>query len=471
MCGVLGIFGEIEVSAAQSLLQLLVHRGQDASGLAWVDPYKVHRYSKVKGAPASIDIPQELTNAVIGSTRYPTLGNRKGDVPKEKFAQPFAYQTTMGTLALAHNGNITNMHDLTEKRYQSDAEFITERLGELINQEGHLGVALIQLSKELDGAFSIVGILGTQLFCFRDPQGIRPLVAGRSQAHTVFSSESICLQQAGVTEIIDVQPGELIYVDGKGDWQKEQLVKPTNVAHCYFEYVYFASSVSTIEQRNVYGVRLALGNELGDELIKNGVAEQIDAIVPVPDTSKAACSTLSEKLQKPLREAIMKNRSSKRTFIMPGVDERELAAKAKYLFVDEFIQGKHLLIVDDSIVRGLTTKYLVKILRERGAASVHVAITCPPQRFACYYGVDFGTDSQLIAKNDTPVDYVKDQIGADSLTYLSITGLQSAINLPNLCLACLNGRYPTENGQRIRLLITEGKLPQDQTHYEISHTK
>jgi amidophosphoribosyltransferase len=471
VCGVLGIIGEVDILTAQSILDLLVHRGQDASGLAWVDPYKVHRMSKVKGSPNAIEIYSEISSVVIGSTRYPTLGNRMGDMHKDKFAQPYAYQTSLGTLSLVHNGNLTNMYDLSSKSYASDAEFITERLGELVNQKNDLKSALRLLTEEIDGAYSIVGILGENLFCYRDPRGIRPLVAGKTETHTVFSSESICLQQFGITEIFDVNPGELIFVSPDFKISRTQVVEKANVSHCYFEYVYFASSVSTIEKRNVYSTRLNLGRELAQELKGKGITSEIDYIVPVPDTSKSAATTISEELDIPLREAIMKNRSSKRTFIMPGADIREVAAKAKYLFVDEFIQGKSLLIVDDSIVRGLTTKYLVKILKDRGAKEVHVAITCPPQRFACYYGVDFGTDSQLIAKDNATNESIQFEIGSDSLTYLSITGLKKALTIDTLCMACLNGEYPTPNGRLIRLRLADGSIAEDTPHYEISQTK
>ena len=467
MCGVLGIQGKIQLHDAKSLLQLLVHRGQDASGLVWIDSYDVQKRAKAKGAPSEIDIDDEVSSATIGSTRYPTLGNRYGEVSKDKFAQPFSYQTKLGTLSVAHNGNITNMKDISDQVYQSDAELITELLGKKINTLGSLEEGLKAIAELLDGAYSIVGLLGNDLFCFRDPRGIRPLVIGHSKTHTVVASESICLQQSGINEFTDVAPGELVFSPRDGGIYRKQLVETKNISHCFFEYVYFASSVSNIEGKNVYETRLKLGSALAKEIEKKGI--DIDYIVPVPDTSKAACETLSSDLKVPLREAIMKNRSSLRTFIMPGLNEREKAAKSKYLFVDRFIRGKKLLIVDDSIVRGFTTMYLIKILRERGAKEVHVGITCPPQRFACYYGVDFGTDNQLIAKNNTKVEDVEKIIGADTLTYLPIESMIKVIGMTTLCTACINGRYPTPNGERIRLLVKQGKLDDKNTHYEISH--
>lgn len=463
MCGVLGILGAINLLTAKNVLQLLVHRGQDASGLAWVDEYHVHKMAKVKGAPITIPVTDNIVEMVIGSTRYPTSGDRLGGVAKEKFAQPFAFQTDFGTLSICHNGNITNIKELSDKYYHSDAEFITETLGTYINETHDLSTALTKLYETLDGSYSLVGILKDDIFCFRDSRGIRPLIFGSSADHFVFASESICLQQTGMQEISDVLPGEYIRIH-QNEIKRQQLIVPQNVAHCFFEYVYFASSASVIDSRSVYRVRLNLGAQLGQELLTKGIAA--DYIVPVPDTSKSACETISEVLHIPLREAIMKNRSSQRTFIMPVKDARELAARSKYLFIDEFIIGKKLLIIDDSIVRGLTTKYLVQILRDKGAAEVHVAITCPPQRYACYYGVDFGTDAELIAQHDTPIEYVCEQIGANSLTYLSSDGLLRALDRKDLCTACINGNYPTPYGQQLRLLVESGSIAADSTHYE-----
>ncbi len=463
MCGVLGICGDTDIKTARNILQLLVHRGQDASGLAWVDDYGVHKQSKSKGAPLTITIPDEKSSLIIGSTRYPTSGNREGNVPKEKYAQPFAYQTKMGTLSLCHNGNITNIKEISNKTYQSDAEFITEYLGKYIDKTGNIERALFELSSKIDGSYSIVGIFADKMFCFRDPRGIRPLIFGKNETHFMFASESICMQQSGMSFLRDVNPGEFIIIDNNKETAK-QLVTPENISHCFFEYVYFANSASVIDGQNVYSTRLKLGKYLAEQLKQKKL--DIDYVVPVPDTSKSASQTLSEYLNIPLREAIMKNRSSKRTFIMPNMDTRELAARAKYLFIDKYIKNKKLLIVDDSIVRGLTTKYLIKVLRQKGAKEVHVAITSPPQRYACYYGVDFGTDKELIAKGDTSINIIKDKINADSLTYISEVNLIRALNRTDLCTACINAKYPTKFGKILREKINKGIIMDTNSHYE-----
>ncbi|MCY3412324.1 MAG: amidophosphoribosyltransferase [Candidatus Heimdallarchaeota archaeon] len=463
MCGVLGIYNKLPLTIAKTLLNGLINRGQDASGLVWIDSYGVHQSSKYKGVPMGIKVPSESSTRVIGSTRYPTAGDREGNAEVHKFAQPFSYQTKKGTLSIAHNGNITNIKELTSEKFQSDAEFITLRLGALINETENLEYALIKLTEELDGAYSLVGILGEDMFCFRDPRGIRPLIYGTNGIQHYISSESSVLQQARCQTMYDLNAGELLYIQNN-EVIRKQLVKAEKIAHCYFEYVYFAGSASTIDERNVYSVRLMLGKNLGLQVTEKQL--ELDFVIPIPDTSKAAASTVAETLGLPLREAIMKNRSAVRTFIMPGVDYRENAAKTKYLFVDEFIKDKKILIVDDSIVRGLTMNYLIRILREKGAVEVHVAITCPPQRFACLYGVDFGTDEELIASGDKSIDCIREELGADTLTYLSFEGLVESIGRSDLCTACLTGKYPTPHGELIRLRLKDGLMDTTKSYYE-----
>lgn len=464
MCGVLGIYNKLPLKISKNLLNGLINRGQDASGIVWVDNYGVHQSSKYKGVPLGIETPNESSDRTIGSTRYPTSGSREGNAETHKFAQPFSYQTKKGTLSIVHNGNITNVKELTDEIYQSDAEFITLRLGALINETDNLEYALMKLTEELDGAYSLVGIIGDDMFCFRDPRGIRPLIYGTNGFQHYMTSESSVLQQARVTEQFDINPGELIYIsDGK--LSRKQLVEEKNVSHCFFEYVYFAGSASTIDGKSVYTTRLNLGSYLGKQVKEKNL--EIDYVIPIPDTSRTASSTVSEVLGIPLREAILKNRSAKRTFIMPGVDYRENAAKSKYLFVEDYIRGKNILIVDDSIVRGFTMKYLIKILKtDYGAKNVHVAITCPPQRFACLYGVDFGTNNELIASDNRSIEEISDIIKSDSLTYISYEGMRKSIGLDRICDACITGNYPTPHGQIIKLRVENGEIDLTKTYYE-----
>ncbi|RMG33925.1 MAG: amidophosphoribosyltransferase [Methanobacteriota archaeon] len=462
MCGIVGICGKVlKLTQAQSLLQLLVHRGQDASGLAWIDETGKHCLAKVKGQPIQIPLPEVNSRYILGSTRYPTYGNRNGNVPVEKFAQPFSVETRLGQLTICHNGQIANIRKFSKHEFHSDAEFIANLLGEFIDNGNDLVMASKKLMDILDGAYSITGFLGHTFFGIRDPRGIRPMVYGFHDGFAVIASESLVLQQAGMPEIKEMPPGGLLIFD-EDELTIQQLVK-TEKRPCMFEYVYFASAASEINERSVYETRLRLGELLGDQIRNAGI--EADAVVPVPDTSRTASQTLSEKLGIPLRDAILKNRSSMRTFIMPAEDERLAAAKSKYLFIEGMIKGKRLLLVDDSIIRGLTLKYLISLLRQKGATEIHVAITNPPTRYPCYYGVDFTTKKELIASQKS-VEEIRREIGADSLTYLTHENLKRAIDLPELCMACIDGNYPTPFGQHLKRLLEEGMILETMTHYE-----
>ncbi|MHA2252907.1 MAG: hypothetical protein ACXAD7_21270, partial [Candidatus Kariarchaeaceae archaeon] len=293
MCGIFGYIGvlgdKISLEIAKNLLQLLVHRGQDASGLAWVDEYGMHRDSKAKGAPFQIKTNGEFTDCFIGSTRYPTYGIRFGDLKVDKFAQPFSYQSSLGSLSLCHNGQISNIGQLTYETFLSDAEFITFKVGKLLDETNDLVTTLIKLSSELDGAYSIVGILGKRLFAFRDPRGIRPIVTGSNGSIHVVASESLVLQQAGITNIRNLKPGELMICDSDGSPPEFiQIVSPKKSTPCMFEWVYFASAASDIDKRNVYTTRLSLGKELAILIKAKNI--DFDYITPIPDTSKTACN-------------------------------------------------------------------------------------------------------------------------------------------------------------------------------------
>ncbi len=448
MCGIIGICGkEMQLNTAQNLLQLLVHRGQDASGLAWVDEYGIHRDSKVKSEPKFINIDRaDISTAIIGSTRYPTYGDRTGGSATNKFAQPFSFQTRLGSLSLAHNGQILNMSQLSDKEYSSDAELITHLLGKLINQGKSLEESIKELMLTMDGAYSCVGIIGDKLFAFRDPRGIRPIVYAQNENFCLVASESVVLQQAGFDSISVLEPGNYILFSGLQS-RPVELVTSKEHTHCMFEYIYFASAASKIEDISVYQTRIALGEELALQLKERNI--KADYVVPVPDTSKTAAQPISEILQIPLRDAIIKNRSSKRTFIMPTVETRIKAAMEKYLFIDSLIEGKNLLLIDDSIVRGLTLKYLIKLLKQKGANEVHVAITSPPISQACYYGVDFPTRGELIAAEKSESE-IKEEINASSLTYLSLDGLKTSLKGLEACYACIDGNYPTPFGEQLK---------------------
>ncbi|MFW9853354.1 MAG: amidophosphoribosyltransferase [Candidatus Thorarchaeota archaeon] len=462
MCGVLGITGTTTLGQGKILLQMLTHRGQDASGLAWIEEKnKEISISKKDGYPDLLDVDDEKEiNILIGSTRYPTFGNRIDSSNTEEYAQPFLYKTKYGKITLVHNGNITNIPILSSKKYESDTSFIVEFLGDLLNErEGSLENAIRTFMEKVDGSYSIVGIFKDIIFAFRDPRGIRPLVIGKNSEFTIVASESVVLQNMKIKDFTNVKPGELVIL---GENTERIQLSTKDHAYCMFEYVYFANPCSVIENKLVYDIRLQLGRELGYR-IKNDEID-IDYVVPVPDTSRPASQGLSEVLGIPVREAIIKNRYLHRTFIMKSKKERFDVAKRKYLYTQEYIEGKSILVVDDSIVRGLTSQKIVRDLRELGAKEIHFALTCPAIRFACYYGIDFPSDNELIASGNT-LEEIRKILNVDSLYYQSIDSLKKSIGTSDLCIACLSGSYPTDFAQEIRIKYLNGEL-EGRSHYE-----
>jgi amidophosphoribosyltransferase len=463
MCGVLGIRGKTSLVQGKILLQMLTHRGQDASGIAWIDKKSSNLcISKIDSYPDKLEVSDKAqTNCLLGATRYPTFGTRTDNSNIERYAQPFTIKTKIGSLAIVHNGNITNIPTLSSKDFESDTEFIVEFLGSLLEKyEGNIKDAAQDFMETVDGSYSIIGIYNKEIFMFRDPKGIRPLVYGQNSDISVISSESVVLQNLGIYDYEEIKPGELIIIR-EDELSRSQLFQRDH-AHCMFEYVYFANPCSIIEDKLVYDVRLNLGIELGKRIQETNL--DIDYIVPVPDTSRPATQGLSETLSIPVREAIIKNRYLQRTFIMKSEEERTRVAKRKYLYSPEYIKGKRILVVDDSIVRGLTSQKIIKDLRKHRAEKIYLAVTCPAIRFACYYGIDFPTDEELIASGHN-LEEIKGILDVDELFYQSIDSLKKSIGFGDLCIACLSGSYPTPYAQEIRIRYLNGELKQ-RSHYE-----
>jgi amidophosphoribosyltransferase len=462
MCGVLALKGISTLKQGKILLQMLTHRGQDASGLAWLEKDNEIGIAKKDSYPDLLELEEEKeVEFVLGATRYPTFGTRTDSSNIEIYAQPFVYSTEYGDLVIVHNGNITNTSVLSEKNYESDSDFIVEFLGNLISKfKGNIRAAVLDFMGKVDGSYSIIGMLNEEIFSFRDPRGIRPLVIGNNGRVTIVTSESVVLHNMHIENIDTVKPGELVFFSNN-KWKREELLKHDH-AHCMFEYVYFANPCSIIESKLVYDVRLQLGRELGNRIKEESM--NIDYIIPVPDTSRPASQGLSEVLEIPVREAIIKNRYLQRTFIMKSEEERTSVAKRKYLYTSKYIKGKNILVVDDSIVRGLTSRKIVQDLRELGANKIVFALTCPAIRFACYYGIDFPTDEELIASGNT-VEEIKEILNVDQIYYQSIDSLKKAIGLSDICTACLSGSYPTPFAQEIRIKYLNGEL-NGRSHYE-----
>lgn len=443
MCGVIGILGCSDLTRSRDLLLLLTHRGQDASGILWLED-DGFATAKTIGGPSSIVVPSGSSEMLLGSTRYPTSGKRVISAELESFVGPFHN----GSLALSHNGNITNMLSVSNKGYDCDTEFLTDRLALHLDKTGSLPDAFRLLVAEVDGAYSLVGIHNDRLFAFRDSKGFKPLVFGRAEKQTIVASENTVLNMAGMSLERDVYPGELLIFGPNSSMESHSIMQSESHNHCFFEYVYFAHPASTMESHLVYDVRFRLGRALAKTFNKMKL-ELPDYVVPVPDTSRPAAQALAETLEVPMREIILKNRYLGRTFIAPDHASRDYIARSKYIYLTNKVGGNTILVVDDSIVRGTTAKKIVTDLRELGAERIYFAATCPPQSHACYYGIDIATDKELIA-SESSLDEIAEYIGADALIYQEMDGLVNAIGLNDLCLACLDGRYPTEHARRIR---------------------
>jgi amidophosphoribosyltransferase len=446
---------------SRELLLLLAHRGQDAAGLLWIDGGKVVD-SKSIGSPSLISLPDTSSSQILGSTRYPTSGKR---VASEEDLSTFVGPFKVGEVTLAHNGNITNMTLISDKRFNCDGEFLADRLAIHLNSNsGDLPGAFRELEAEVDGSYSIAGFYKGMLFAYRDSHGFKPLVFGRSNKMSIVASESTVLDRADVPLERDIYPGELLVFGGGGKMESHSISQNSTHSHCFFEYVYFAHPAATLENQLVYDVRFRLGRALALTFLKMNL-EKPDYVVPVPDTSRPAAQAMAETLGVPIREIILKNRYLGRTFIVRTQEERDAMARSKYIYLDGKIRGKNVLVVDDSIVRGTTAKMIVADLRKRGAAKVYFAVTCPPQVHPCYYGIDISTDRELIASTAS-ITSIAEYIETDALIYQEEHNLENAIGLNDLCLACLDGKYPTAHARSIRKGIEQQGSNSNERDYE-----
>ncbi|MFA5077399.1 MAG: amidophosphoribosyltransferase [Candidatus Micrarchaeia archaeon] len=435
-CGVIGICSKKGGPVAPLLYRAMValqHRGQDAAGFA---VYNDGRYETRRGLGLVCDIfsgeDQRVEGGVgIAHTRYPTTGRcLLSDV------QP----SSGDKMVVSHNGHISNYWELREElegkgvklSSQVDSEVILYLLQEKIG-EG-LEAAATHAMKKLDGAYSVAGMHQGKLFAFRDKHAIRPLVYGENEDTFCVCSESCALDINNLPYSGEIAGGELVVIEG-GRMTRKRLLEGAP-HHCMFEYVYFARPDSIINGKWVFEVRKRLGEELAVEHPVNA-----DLVVPVPDTSRTAAQSFSEKTGIRFEEGLIKNRYIGRTFIMPNQDARSNAVKLKLNPVRGILEGKRVVLIDDSIVRGTTLKEIVGIVRGAGAREVHLRITSPPIKAPCFYGVDMSTYTELIA-NRKSVEETRKFLGADSLGYLSLGGLNRAIGLP-VCTGCLDEQYPT----------------------------
>ncbi len=450
-CGVFGVWapGEEVSKLTYFGLYALQHRGQESAGIATSNGKKLLVY-KDMGLVSQVFSESALESLVghvaIGHTRYSTTGSSSW-----RNAQPTLGKTASGTVALGHNGNLTNTSELLEilrANYpdQSDNEITggnttdTAVLTALLagNPDNSLENTALELLPKVKGAFSLVFMDEQTLYAARDPQGVRPLVLGRLERGWVVASETAALDIVGASFVREVEPGELIAIDENG-LRTKQFAAPKR-AGCVFEYVYLARPDTSINGRNVYDARVEMGRTLAKEYPVDA-----DLVIPTPESGTPAAIGFSQESGIPFGHGLVKNAYVGRTFIEPSQTIRQLGIRLKLNPLKEVIKGKRIIVVDDSIVRGNTQRALVQMLREAGAKEIHVRISSPPITWPCFYGVDFATRAELIATGLAP-DEVRMSIGADSLGYLSKEGMIQASEQKEgeLCTACFTGTYPIE---------------------------
>lgn len=449
-CGVFGIWGHEDAAQISYYgLHALQHRGQEGAGIVTKEGKKLH-VVKDEGLVNEVftgDAIHKLKgNAAIGQVRYTTENGRGIEN-----VQPLVFRSTTGSLSIALNGNIVNAVELREHLERQGSIFQTasdtEVLAHLVKrttsgtltQQDRVKKALALLK----GAFAFVMLTDDSLMVAQDPNTIRPLSVGKMGDAWVVASETCAFDIIGAEYIRSVEPGELIIINDKG-MRSERFAEAADRAMCSMEYVYFARPDSNIDGINIHSARKRCGKQLAREM-----KIEADVVTGVPDSSISAAIGFSEESGIPYELGLIKNRYVGRTFIQPSQELREKGVKMKLSPVQQVVAGKRVVMVDDSIVRGTTSKRIVRMLKEAGAKEVHVVIASPPLVSPCYYGVDISTDSELIATNRT-VEEVRDLIEADSLTFLSAEGMLKAIGRsPEMkncgqCLACFTGDYPTE---------------------------
>jgi amidophosphoribosyltransferase len=447
-CGVFGVWAPGEEVAKLSYFGLyaLQHRGQESAGIATSDGTKILIY-KDMGLVSQVFNENALNTLVghiaVGHARYSTTGSSSW-----QNAQPTLGRTASGTVALGHNGNLTNTHELlrlVHERYPAldgelsrgnttDTAVVTALLtGDL---DHTLEATAMEVLPRLRGAYCLVFMDETTLYAARDPQGVRPLVLGRLERGWVVASETAALDIVGASFVREVEPGEFIAIDENG--LRSQRFAEEKRAGCVFEYVYLARPDTTIAGRGVHEARVEMGRQLAAEH-----PVEADLVIPTPESGTPAAIGYAQASGIPFGQGLVKNSYVGRTFIQPSQTIRQRGIKLKLNPLKEVIKGKRLIVVDDSIVRGNTQRALVSMLREAGAAEVHVRISSPPITWPCFYGIDFASRAELIATG-LGVDEVRQAIGADSLGYLSEDGMIASTEQPRseLCTACFTGKYP-----------------------------
>jgi amidophosphoribosyltransferase len=468
MCGIVGVISKQPVNQLiYDALLLLQHRGQDAAGIVTMQGTKcfmhkargmvkdVFRTRNMRALPGSVG---------LGQVRYPTAGNAYS----EEEAQPFYVNAPFG-IVLVHNGNLTNAHALKDELFEidrrhinteSDTEVLINVLAHELERAGRdlaltpqlVFKAVSAVHQRIKGSYAVVALIaGHGLLAFRDPFGIRPLCYGTLETpegpEVMVASESVALEGTGHHFVRDIAPGEAVFIDLAGKVHAQQCAEKPTLNPCMFEFVYLARPDSVMDGISVYQARLNMGETLAQRVISTMPPSQIDVVIPIPESSRPSAMQLAQKIGKPYREGFVKNRYVGRTFIMPGQSVRKKSVRQKLNAIGVEFKGRNVLLVDDSIVRGTTSKEIVQMAREAGANRVYMASAAPPVRYPNVYGIDMPTKEELIAHNRS-LEEIREFIGADALIYQDVDAMKRVVGALNPRLAgfeasCFDGTYIT----------------------------
>ncbi len=468
MCGIVGMVGSGPVNQQiYDSLGLLQHRGQDSTGIATLDGEGFHIHKargQVREAYRTRDMRSLLGTAGLGHVRYATRGKAK----REEEAQPFYVNSPYG-IVLVHNGNLTNTRELTlqlrevDRRHlntSSDTELLVNVLASELQHTSagktfhpdHLFDAITRLHERVEGSYAVIALIAGQgLLAFRDPFGIRPLILGKRQnglfgTEWVAASESLVLESGEYDIVKDIAPGEAVFIGMDGSFTERQCATNPSLFPCSFEYVYLARPDSVMNGISVYEARLRLGDRLADTIAKHAPVDSIDVVMPIPDSARPAAMQVARKLGIEYREGFYKNKYVGRTFIMPGQAHRKRSVRQKLNAMSAEFQGKNVLIVDDSIVRGTTSKEIVEMARQAGAKTVTFTSAAPPVRYPHVYGINMPSRAELVAAGRS-IPEITQEIGADYLIYQEVDDMREAIlegsTITQLDMSCFTGEYCT----------------------------
>ena len=455
-CGVFGVYGHEDAAKLTYFgLYALQHRGQESAGIVTSDGKTVHEHRQMGLVTEAFN--EKVLNSLpgniaIGHVRYSTTGSSV-----LKNAQPFIVSHAGKTLAIAHNGNLTNARRLKGELEARGSIFQTtidsEVMVHLIARNMHSGLeeAILKTVRKIEGAYACTFMTEDELIAFRDPSGLRPLCLGKLNGAYVIASETCAFDLIDAKYERDIEPGEIVIINQDGLKSIRTRRHHVRKSFCIFELIYFARPDSSIFGVNVYNVRKKFGEKLAEEY-------KIDAdfAMPFPDSGNYAAIGYCHKSGIPLEMGMIRNHYVGRTFIAPSQSMRDFGVKVKLNPVHGLLEGKKVVIIEDSIIRGTTSKMRIKTLRDSGAKEIHMLVSCPPHRHPCYYGIDFSTKGELLACRN-PLDQVKEYIGVDSLGYLSPEGMVEATGLAKncFCMACFNGEYPIEPDEEFSKLCLE----------------